>query len=72
MARLFGVSASFIDKELSRFIAAGRVNCKIDSVSGVVQMSLSEKRDTQYLQLVKQGDILLNRVQKLTQQLKSA
>ena len=30
MASAFGVSASFLDSELSEFIAAGRLNCKID------------------------------------------
>lgn len=32
MAQSFGVSVSFIDNELSRFVAAGRLNCKIDTV----------------------------------------
>ena len=32
MAASFGVSVPFIDRELSRFIAAGRLNCKIDKV----------------------------------------
>ena len=27
----------FISRELSRFIAAGRLNCKIDKVGGVVE-----------------------------------
>ena len=30
MASAFGVSAAFLDDELSDFIAAGRLNCKID------------------------------------------
>jgi len=34
MAAAFGVGADFLDKELSRFIAAGRLNCKIDKVAG--------------------------------------
>lgn len=36
MARSFGVSTAFIDAELSRFVAAGRLNCKIDMVSDPV------------------------------------
>ena len=32
MANAFGVSVAFIDKELSRFISAGRINAKIDKV----------------------------------------
>jgi 26S proteasome regulatory subunit N7 len=34
MADQFGVTEEFIDKELHRFIAAGRLHCKIDKVSG--------------------------------------
>lgn len=33
MAAAFGVGETFLDKELSRFIAAGRLNAKIDKVS---------------------------------------
>lgn len=32
MAAAFGVGEPFLDKELSRFIAAGRLNAKIDKV----------------------------------------
>lgn len=32
MASAFGVSAAFLDGELSEFIAAGRLNCKINKV----------------------------------------
>ena len=34
MAESFGVTEDFIDKELHRFIAAGRLHCKIDKVAG--------------------------------------
>ena len=34
MARAFGVSPAFLDGELSRFIATGRLNAKIDAVAG--------------------------------------
>ena len=32
MANSFGVSPEFIDEELSKFISAGRIHCKIDKV----------------------------------------
>ena len=32
MAKSFGVSIDFIDSEVSAFVAAGRLNCKIDKV----------------------------------------
>jgi len=72
MAQLFGVSTQFIDSELARFIASGRLPCKIDGVNGVVVMMRPGTRDALYQQLIKEGDEVLNRVQKLTQKLKSA
>jgi len=36
MAESFGVTRAFVEKEVSRFIAAGRLTCKIDHVAGVV------------------------------------
>jgi 26S proteasome regulatory subunit N7 len=66
MADSFGVSESFIDKELHRFIAAGRLHCKIDKVAGVVETTRPDNKNWQYQATIKQGDILLNRIQKLS------
>ena len=37
MASAFGVSSEFLDVELSDFIYSGKLNCKIDKVSGVIE-----------------------------------
>lgn len=66
MASAFGVSIGFLDKELSRFIAAGRINCKIDKVEGVVETIRPDAKNMQYAATLKEGDALLNRIQKLT------
>ncbi|KAG5463187.1 MAG: 26S proteasome non-ATPase regulatory subunit 6-like protein [Olpidium bornovanus] len=66
MAQAFGVGEEFIDSDLSRFIAAGRVNCVIDRVNGVVETNRPDAKNAQYQQCIKQGDLLLNRVQKLS------
>ncbi|XP_003382982.1 PREDICTED: 26S proteasome non-ATPase regulatory subunit 6-like [Amphimedon queenslandica] len=66
MATCFGVSESFIDKELSRFIASGRLNCRIDKVAGVVETNRPDSKNFLYQSSIKQGDILLNRIQKLS------
>eukprot|EP00752_Nemacystus_decipiens_P006181 g5578.t1 len=65
MATAFGVGEPFLDKELSRFIAAGRLNAKIDKVGGVVETNRPDTKNAQYQACIKQGDLLLNRVQKL-------
>jgi len=66
MAHAFGVSVEFLDRELSRFIASGRIHCKIDKVGGIVETNRPDSRNAQYQAMIKQGDDLLNRVQKLS------
>jgi len=66
MADAFGVTIPFIDQELARFIAAGRLHCKIDKVGGIVETNRPDSKNWQYQSTIKHGDILLNRVQKLS------
>lgn len=66
MSNSFGVSVEYVDAELSRFIAAGRLNCKIDKVNGIVETNRPDSKNFQYQSIIKQGDILLNRIQKLS------
>jgi len=66
MSEAFGVSEDFIDKELSRFIANGRLHCKIDRVGGVIETTRPDSKNAQYQIAIKKGDLLLNRVQKLS------
>ncbi|XP_049848159.1 26S proteasome non-ATPase regulatory subunit 6-like [Schistocerca gregaria] len=65
MASQFGLSPKFLDEELSRFISVNRINCKIDKVGGIIQTNRSDNKNVQYETLLKQGDMLLNRIQKL-------
>ena len=52
--------------ELSRFIASGRLHCTIDKVNGVVETNRPAVKNAQYETVVRQGDILLNSVQRLS------
>ncbi|KAL8427347.1 hypothetical protein Efla_006907 [Eimeria flavescens] len=65
MAAAFGVSPQFIEEEIAGFIASGKLGCRIDKVNGVVEASRPEERSRLYLQAIKQGDVLLSRIQKL-------
>ena len=66
MATTFGVSANYLDVELSQFISAGRLSCSIDKVNGIVSSTRPDTKNAQYQATIKQGDSLLNRVQKLS------
>lgn len=66
MAQAFGVTEDYVDRELARFIAAGRLHCRIDKVGGIVETNRPDSKNYQYQSTIKQGDILLNRIQKLS------
>ncbi|KVH98158.1 26S proteasome, regulatory subunit Rpn7 [Cynara cardunculus var. scolymus] len=67
MAKAFGVKVrGYRHKELSRFIAAGKLHCKIDKVAGVLETNRPDAKNALYQATVKQGDFLLNRIQKLS------
>ena len=66
MAKHFGVSKEFIDADLAKFISGGRLHCVIDKVEGVVQTNRPDNKNAQYQQCIKEGDLLLNRIQKLS------
>lgn len=66
MASAFGVTAQFMDRELSRYIAAGRLYCKIDKVNGIVETTRPDNKNRQYQLFIKQGDQVLNKVQRLS------
>ncbi|CAN8070961.1 unnamed protein product [Agarophyton chilense] len=66
MCKNFGVGTKYMDGELSRFISAGRLNCKIDMVGGVVETTRPDAKNALYHNTIKQGDVLLNRIQNLS------
>ena len=46
--------------DLSRLISSGRLNCTIDKVNGIVETNRRDRKNAQYDQVIKQGDLLLN------------
>lgn len=65
MAQSFGVGTEFLDVQLSRFIAAGRLSAKIDKYGGVVETNRPDWKNARYQEMIQKGDLLLNRIQKL-------
>jgi len=62
----FGVGRGWVDAELSRFIAAGRLHASIDKVHGIIETTRPSLKNAQYETVVKKGDVLLNEVQRLS------
>ena len=66
MASVFGVSTNFIDRELSNFISQGRINAKIDKVSGIIECSQNEQNIDLYQETIRDSDILISKIHKLS------
>ncbi|CAK9799111.1 26S proteasome non-ATPase regulatory subunit 6 [Anthophora quadrimaculata] len=79
MAMEFGVTEEYIEQEVARFIASGKLHCKIDKVAGMI-VTISAAgcnmgqaptakcdRGLIYQNTIKKGDALLNRLKKLGQ-----
>ena len=66
MAKVFGVSTNFIDSELSNFISQGRINAKIDKVSGIIECSHNEQNVDLYQTTIRESDILISKIHKLS------
>lgn len=67
MADAFGISVDLLDRDLAKFISAGRVSCTIDRVQGVIETTRPDDKNKQYADVVKQGDALITKLQKYGQ-----
>ena len=67
MADAFGISVDLLDKDLAKFIAAGRISCTIDRVQGIIETTRPDDKNKQYADVVKQGDALITKLQKYGQ-----
>jgi 26S proteasome regulatory subunit N7 len=67
MADAFGVSSDYIEQDILPFIAGGKLPCKIDSISGLIESNrLQDPRNHLYSQVTRHGDVLLNHLQRLS------
>ena len=65
MARDFGVSVEFIDKELYQLIASRKLHCQIDKVSGVVESSKGDQRVSLFKDILRKGDNLVEKMHRV-------
>ncbi|CAG9767493.1 unnamed protein product [Ceutorhynchus assimilis] len=66
MAQQFGVTDEYIEKDVSEYIAARRLNYKIDKVSGKIHNISRERKAVMFEKIIRHGDLLLNRIQKFS------
>lgn len=66
VAEAFGVGEEVVDEEVAKFIVTGRLACTIDKVDNVIETKRTDNKNFLYQSVVKQGDLLLNRIQALS------
>ncbi|XP_044764985.1 26S proteasome non-ATPase regulatory subunit 6-like isoform X2 [Coccinella septempunctata] len=66
VAENFGVSEEYIEKDISLFICSGRLCCQINRLTNTIETNRPDKKNRQFQLIIKQGDLLLNRIQKLS------
>ncbi|KAK2198352.1 bifunctional 26S Proteasome non-ATPase regulatory subunit 6/Winged helix DNA-binding domain superfamily/Proteasome component (PCI) domain/26S proteasome regulatory subunit Rpn7 [Babesia duncani] len=65
MADAFQVPVDFMENELVSYISGMRLDCKIDKVNGIIENNVIDERNNNYINTIKKGDVLINRIQKL-------
>lgn len=66
MSRAFGIPMGVLDQMLGTLISNERIACKMDRVSDSVKTYRGDTTNFDYHRIVKNGDLLLNRIQKLS------
>jgi len=69
MATVFGLPTPLLEAEVAHFISSGRLQAKIDAVRGLIETQRKEANwgpGSQYPDTLRQGDLLLSRIQKLS------
>lgn len=66
MADSFGVSPQFLERDIVTFISSSKLPCTIDKVRQTIVCNYVDKKVNNCNELIEKGDILLNRLQKLS------
>lgn len=66
MGSAFGIPVPALDQMLGTFISNERIACKVDRVSSSVKTYRGDTTNFDYHRIVKNGDLLLNRIQRLS------
>ena len=63
---VFRPRSSFFLHSNFKNVVLGKLTCKIDKVRGVIEANQEDKRNALYKEIIQEGDLLLNRLQKLS------
>lgn len=66
MSNVFGIPVQVLDQMLGTLISNERIACKIDRQNNSVRTYRGDTTNFDYHKIVKNGDLLLNRIQKLS------
>ncbi|ORY92467.1 proteasome 26S subunit [Leucosporidium creatinivorum] len=66
LSEAFGVGEGWLDGDLASFIALSRLNASIDRVAGIVTTNRPDSKNARYAAVIKQGDVVLTSVQRLS------
>lgn len=66
MADQFGVSEDYIENEVSKLIAAKKLNYKIDKMNNTIINVMQKEKSEPFRDVIRHGDLLLTRIQKLS------
>ncbi|EAN80548.1 proteasome regulatory non-ATP-ase subunit 7 [Trypanosoma equiperdum] len=66
MSNAFGIPSPVLDSMLGTLISNERIACKMDRVSDSITTYRGDTTNLDYHRIVKNGDLLLNRIQKLS------
>ncbi|TRM63699.1 26S proteasome subunit RPN7-domain-containing protein [Schizophyllum amplum] len=65
LAQAFGVSKAWVETDLARFTSTARIHCTIDSVNDIVSTTRPSVLSSQFDQVIKVGDSVLDGVGRL-------
>eukprot|EP00796_Vickermania_ingenoplastis_P002090 gene2091-1271_t len=68
MSASFAIPEQALDELLSTMISNDRLPCRMDRVNGSIKTYRGDSTNIEYHRIIKNGDLLLNRLQKLTRQ----
>jgi len=69
MSKEFGLSTTFLEKDLCNYITEGILYCNIDTIDKIITIKQFHSNDYNFKQILKKGDYLISLLKKLSRNL---